>query len=443
MPITRPTKSNTSDMGCSPTTSNCVTWQGPDLPCLHLCTGDTVSDVVFKLATEVCNIQAVIDLSTINLSGLATFCTTAQAPATLSLISALQYLTDKITCLAGIIPPHPAEEVLLFVDPCLGGTVGVEYVYSDVINFITNKLVDILGSHCDSTNVIDELFGLCESLQIHVTSVATSVTNIQTQLNDYIDSQTVNVSTCSQLTSPASIKDVVQEIESQVCTLANVLDNSAVPSYSKGASAISAAISTGNSYTTGAISLSEGGNLSDMTGWKPNITGLGDTLSNIWVALADVRAAVQLIQENCCKVTCNSINVDFISRIDVVAQTLTLDFSSSIIPIGFVDNGTNISITDINGIAVHITTNGTAYPYILSQSGVAPNFVQSFGVIVIPINSLSTGKLLVSFNTNFKLLADNSKCISCFSREINYVNPSCCSVTNTGSSNVTLTIKTC
>ena len=33
---------------CSPIASNCVVWTGPNIPCINLCKGDTVSDVVFK-----------------------------------------------------------------------------------------------------------------------------------------------------------------------------------------------------------------------------------------------------------------------------------------------------------------------------------------------------------------------------------------------------------
>ena len=41
---------------CSPISSNCVIWQGPDIPCIGICNGDTVSDVVGKLGEELCNI---------------------------------------------------------------------------------------------------------------------------------------------------------------------------------------------------------------------------------------------------------------------------------------------------------------------------------------------------------------------------------------------------
>ena len=59
---------NLDNSPCSPISSNCVIWQGPDIPCIKLCTGDTVSDVIFKLATELCTIIDQLNVSNYDLS---------------------------------------------------------------------------------------------------------------------------------------------------------------------------------------------------------------------------------------------------------------------------------------------------------------------------------------------------------------------------------------
>ncbi len=51
---------NTKD-GCIKTSSNCVTWNGPDIPCLNLCNGDSVTDVLYKLATKFCETLVLLD----------------------------------------------------------------------------------------------------------------------------------------------------------------------------------------------------------------------------------------------------------------------------------------------------------------------------------------------------------------------------------------------
>ena len=49
-----PTNSSNTTNGCDSISSNCVIWQGPDISCINLCNGDTISDVTAKLAELVC-----------------------------------------------------------------------------------------------------------------------------------------------------------------------------------------------------------------------------------------------------------------------------------------------------------------------------------------------------------------------------------------------------
>ena len=46
-----------SSTGCDPVSSNCVVWQGPDIPCISLCAGDTISNVLAKMAELLCQLQ--------------------------------------------------------------------------------------------------------------------------------------------------------------------------------------------------------------------------------------------------------------------------------------------------------------------------------------------------------------------------------------------------
>ena len=49
-----PIKAKDTQEGCNPMSSNCVLWQGPDIPCINLCKGDSISDITAKLAEELC-----------------------------------------------------------------------------------------------------------------------------------------------------------------------------------------------------------------------------------------------------------------------------------------------------------------------------------------------------------------------------------------------------
>ena len=52
-----PTNSNTVNT-CDPISSNCVVWQGPDLTCVDVCQGDTISDIIAALCTQILLLQA-------------------------------------------------------------------------------------------------------------------------------------------------------------------------------------------------------------------------------------------------------------------------------------------------------------------------------------------------------------------------------------------------
>jgi hypothetical protein len=61
---------NTRSTGCAVTTSNCVVWQGPDLCCINVCHGDTVSDVIYAIAKKLCVIFELLDVKSYDLSEL-------------------------------------------------------------------------------------------------------------------------------------------------------------------------------------------------------------------------------------------------------------------------------------------------------------------------------------------------------------------------------------
>jgi len=85
---------NLDNKPCSPISSNCVIWQGPDIPCIKLCSGDTVSDVVAKLATELCTVLDVLNVTNYDLS---CFNLTACGPNDFQAL--IQFLIEQICAL--------------------------------------------------------------------------------------------------------------------------------------------------------------------------------------------------------------------------------------------------------------------------------------------------------------------------------------------------------
>jgi hypothetical protein len=61
---------NINKESCSPVSSNCVIWQGPDIECIGLCKGATVTEVVYELATQLCGVLETLDVSKYDLTCL-------------------------------------------------------------------------------------------------------------------------------------------------------------------------------------------------------------------------------------------------------------------------------------------------------------------------------------------------------------------------------------
>jgi hypothetical protein len=117
---------NLDNSPCSPISSNCVIWQGPDIPCIKLCKGDTVSDIIHKLATELCNIMDLLDVNGYDLS-----CFDLASCKPQNIQELIQFLIERICALettdaaVAATPTTPGNEAkstsastLVTVAPC-------------------------------------------------------------------------------------------------------------------------------------------------------------------------------------------------------------------------------------------------------------------------------------------------------------------------------------
>ena len=91
-----PTNSSSSTNGCDSISSNCVIWQGPDIACIDLCSGDTITEVVFKLATKVCTLITDGVVANPSLAGLDLSCLNIQGITPTELVPVLQAMVNQI-----------------------------------------------------------------------------------------------------------------------------------------------------------------------------------------------------------------------------------------------------------------------------------------------------------------------------------------------------------
>lgn len=171
---------NLDNKPCSPISSNCVIWQGPDIPCIKLCTGDTVSDVVGKLATELCTVLDILnvtnyDLSCFNLASCPPNDFQALVQFLIEQICALQNQTTSTNT-----TKTTTAETLVTVAPCF--VIGTTTVMT-----IEEYAIAIGNKVCSLVTQIAQLDSLISNLNIRVTALETAPAPVFTLPNVLVD----------------------------------------------------------------------------------------------------------------------------------------------------------------------------------------------------------------------------------------------------------------
>ena len=135
---------NLNTAPCVPMSSNCVIWQGDNIPCINLCHGDTVSDVVFKLAIELCTIMDQLNVSNYDLT-----CFGINACGPNDFQALIQFLITQICELQGVTPTTKdnttgCPDCLVTVAPCFVVGNQTTMNLTDYVNMIAARVCDII-----------------------------------------------------------------------------------------------------------------------------------------------------------------------------------------------------------------------------------------------------------------------------------------------------------
>lgn len=325
-----PISSSNYQQGCDPVSSNCVVWQGPDISCINLCKGDSISDVVAKLATELCEIQNSFDISGINLSCLElTTAPTNSEELFQVLVDEICSLGSRCDSLESGSGSGSTSEIVATLPTCLQ--------YTNAQNDLVTQLP------------IDEY---AELVAAKVCEIVADITIINTQISDHetritnLENNTGSDYTTPQITPscvlpsvPTDIDVVLDELEDQFCTLDTVLG---------GSTSLLASTTYQCDLLSTDTQLGGSGTMSSLEGWVTPVTSVADSLTNMWLTICDMRAAIKDIQTNCCTgATCN--DVIFSAFGSYANDTITLNFGGSVIPSGFSEcnvAGNSVIITD-------------------------------------------------------------------------------------------------
>jgi len=343
---------NNDNPSCSPISSNCVIWQGPDIACIKLCKGDTVSAVVFKLATELCAVMDTLNITNYN-DALACFNLTPCGPKDFEAL--INFILERLCALEkcancvpscntttngttttpvrspSLIPGCPDCEIA--IAPCFyyknqfGDTITtmqlLDYVYA-----IGNKVCDIV-SQIDIINATLVQFNTRITILENTPPIVYPIPQI--------------VPNCILPSVPTDINIVLDALEAEFCLL-------------EGATGLPAQIYTALTYQcvgldTAAALGPAGGVMGAIPGWQNPVFNLSDSLTNMWITICDMRAAIANIQLNCCPTGCDGINLLLQAVVEAGGSTLRV-YITGTIPAGFLQCsglGTLFTISDSLG----------------------------------------------------------------------------------------------
>lgn len=294
---------------CSPVSTNCVIWQGPDIACIKLCKGDSISDVTAKLATELCAI-----MDTLNITNYDLDCFNIAGCGPSNFEQLIQFLITKICELEGIAldggNKTPVSlgcpECVVTVASCFqsGGNTTMELL--DYVNMIGNRVCQLVQEIVTINAILIEQQTRIEDLEAQFPIVIPPITVTPI---------------CVLPNTPTPIQNVVTALEQEFCNLQN-------------ATGIPAEIFTAIARQCSNLdSLNGLGPIPSFPEWS-NSANAAAAINNIWLTICDLRAAVTNIQVNCCDSACAGVEIQFTSTI--VGTDLVLYYTGSV-PVGWVE----------------------------------------------------------------------------------------------------------
>lgn len=420
-----PTNSSISTNGCDSISSNCVIWQGPDISCINLCNGDTISEVTAKLAELVCDLIEEGVTSNPLLTGLDLTCLNIPGTTPTTLVPVLQAMVVAICTKNGSdLPP-------------------ASYVQNNLpIMTLPSCLID--PANPNVTQLRLDLFAT--KIAEKVCSILISISYIQTTLTNYNTRLTV-LETCVGIPCtgvaaetqvvPTCIINVGQLTNVSVLLLALEVRFCALETAVGLPAAINLAISQGSCILSTTTTLANSAvSYGSITGWNNTPINLAQTTQNIWSVLCDMYNAISSIQTRCCPSGCDGVTFGYTTS-NILASNGTISGfnfnfqngsgTGSVIPLGFNDcaGSTIITITDSLNVSVTSTVSVTSLQNSAGGITISTPSLNTFGPLTTRVAFCVTNGTDTCNDTIVKAVAGVIPCPT---------DPTVGNITNTGAS---------
>jgi len=264
---------NLDNKPCSPISSNCVIWQGPDIPCIKLCTGDTISDVIAKLATELCTVLDILNVTNYDLS---CFNLTACGPNDFQAL--IQFLIDRICALQTEVNTlaDPSTSPIVNTTKSTGAdtlvTVADCFVIGGVTVMTVSEYAQAIGTKvCSLISQIAVINSQIVDLEIRVTNLESTTVVIPPTPTIIVDCNIGTLVAGNSYDIDIVLDQLINNVTNGLCSYTNT---------TTGVLGTPANLLT--SYIT---ACAYGTDVTSDPNWTPVPTTLPEVITNIWIAL--------------------------------------------------------------------------------------------------------------------------------------------------------------
>ena len=378
-----PIQPSDTQAGCNPVSSNCVIWQGPDIPCITLCRGDSISDVTYKVATELCTLVDQLALVNFDVSCFPPIC-----PKPENITDLIQFILDQLCLQQGEIviaksntgfDCTDALNCQITVATCFQytnsfGDLVTQMSLTDYATAIANRVCDIVD---DITTInatlisIDTRLDVLEACVLPCTPPVFDVT-IPTS--------------CLSAETDIPLETFVEDLETAFCALQTATGN---PTEIAGAIAQQCInLDTTPTINNAAVTYNA------LPGWvnAGSYNTMADAINNMWITICDIRTAVQSVVTNCCNPTCADVDI-----------TMTSSFTSPNLSLVF--NGTAPGFSDCYPAGMYVTITDAYGVSYTDQVSVIPNLGAGAQLIDLTLSGLN---LFTNFTVQLNICADSA-----------------------------------
>jgi hypothetical protein len=384
-----PIQPSDTQAGCNPVSSNCVIWQGPDIPCITLCKGDSISDVTFKVATEICTLAEQLSLTN---PGFDLTCFSPICPKPENIHDLIQFILDQLCNLqSGATPAGSAKKLVGASTNSCETSLACLVPIASCFQYVNN-----LGDLVVEMSIKDYASAIATrvcTITNQLTVLTSTVTDINTRLSAIEACDPCNPpapvieipTSCLSTSTNIPIETFVETLEAAFCSLQN-------------ATGAPGEIASGIAQQCINLDITPTLNNSTVTynalpGWvnASSYNTMSDAINNMWLTICDIRTSVQGMLNTCCAPSCADVDI-----------TMTSSYSNPNISLTFAGTAPGYSDCYVDGMYVTITdAYGVSFT---TQVSVIPNLSGASQTVDLITSGLN---LFSNFTVQLNVCASN------------------------------------